>query len=352
MLRTLIGILVLAAVGYCQSGRVRPAEKPAPTPRPTLRAPVSLPPAGPPDTKRAPLPAPTPAANDEEVFRVESGLVPIPVIVIDENGRALTKLKPEDFHLMIDGRPADIGDVSRSDSPVRLALLFDNSSSVAVARDFEIKAATRFFSRVLRPEKDLAALYSVATASRLEQPLTNDVSSLIRAISAFPAPMGATALFDGIVKAAEYLNEVYGRRVIVIVSDGDDTYSESSLDQVVRALHFSNCQVYVVKTTDFENYLRTGSRIGNANIRQLAAERRMIEIANQTGGRVFSPIDEKELDEAFSRISAELSEQYVLSYYPDPQAEKRGEFRQIEVSVKGRPDLDVRARKGYIAPRR
>ena len=81
----------------------------------------------------------------------------------------------------------------------------------------------------------------------------------------------------------------------------------------------------MVKTTDFENYKRTGTRGGNANIRQLAAERRMMEITTQTGGAVYSPIDENELDEAFRQISAELVQQYILSYYPDERQRKTAE---------------------------
>ncbi len=108
----------------------------------------------------------------------------------------------------------------------------------------------------------------------------------------------------------------------------------------------------MVKTTDFENFKRTGSRGGNANIRQLAAERRMIEIAKQTGGKVYSPIDEKELDEAFRQISAELSQQYILSYYPENENEFRGAFREISLSVTTKPNADVRTRKGYYVPRR
>jgi len=264
----------------------------------------------------------------------------------------LTTLMLEDFALSINGSAAELSELSRSETPIRLAMLFDNSSSVRVAREFEKKAAIKFFDRMIRPEKDLAALFSVATASRLEQVFTSDVGMLNRAIEGFPEPEGATALLDGIIKAADYLGEVRGRRVMVIVSDGDDTYSDSTLEQALRSLQLANCQVYVVKTTDFENFVRTKSRAGNANIRQLAAERRMIEIAAQTGGRVYSPIDEKELDEAFRQISAELSQQYILSYYPDPKTETRGEFRQIALTVKNRTNVDVRTRKGYYVPKK
>ena len=140
----------------------------------------------------------------------------------------------------------------------------------------------------------------------------------------------------------------------MIVSDGEDTYSDekTTLEGVIKALQLSNAQVYVVKTKDFENYKRTGVRGGNANIRALTAERRMIEIAQQTGGAVYSPIDENEMNQAFKQISAELSQQYILSYYPDDEADKRGEYRTITVTVKGKPNASLRTRKGYYVPKR
>jgi Ca-activated chloride channel homolog len=349
----LLIILALVSAASAQSGRIKPPEQPSATPRPTQKRPVKYNPTHIPEDHATPPPTPTlKRGNDEGVIRVESTLVPIPATVLDANGRTVTTLKLEDFELQINGKPAEIGDLSRAETPIRMAMLFDNSSSVSIARDFEIKAAIRFFERMIRADKDLAALFSVATFSRLEQPLTNDVRLLTRSIEFFPAPEGATALLDGIIKAADYLGEVHGRRVMVIVSDGDDTYSEATLEQAVRSLQLASCQVYVVKTTDFENFVRTRSRAGNANIRQLAAERRMLEIASQTGGRVYSPIDEKELDEAFRQISSELSQQYILSYYPDPATEKRGEFSQIALTVKNRPNVDVRTRKGYYVPKK
>ena len=346
-------ILVLSVVTVsAQSGRVKPAESPTPKPKgnpPIVYAPTN----SNNDRPRVAAPTPTPIVKPEETeITVDSTLVPIPATVLDASGRVVTTLKLADFTLMIDGKPAEIGEVTRSETPVRLAMLFDNSSSVVVAREFEKQAALKFFRRVIRPEKDLAALFSVATMTRLEQPFTSDISSLTRAIELFAEPVGATALLDGIIQAAEYLSGVPGRRVIVIVSDGDDTVSDSTLEQALRAVQFANAQIYVVKTTDFENFKRTGSRRGNANIRQLAAERRMIEFANQTGGMVHSPLDERELDEAFRQIIAALSQQYILSYYPDDAPTDRGQFREISLAVKDKPGLTVRTRKGYFVPRK
>ena len=299
-----------------------------------------------------PAPSPTPKLEEDDVIKVDSTLVPIPVSVLDTSGRAVTNLKLDDFELRIDGKIQEISDLARSETPIRLAMLFDNSSSVVIAREFEKDAAIKFFRRVIRPEQDLAALFSVATVTRLEQPFTKNISSLTHAIESFPPPVGATALLEGIILAADYLSGVPGRRVIVIVSDGDDTKSDSTLDETLNSLQVANCQVFVVKTTDFENYKRTGLRRGNANIRQLAAERRMIEVSGQTGGAVYSPVDEKELDDAFRQISAELSQQYILSYYPESEAEKRGEFRSISLTVKNRQNADVRTRKGYYVPKK
>jgi Ca-activated chloride channel homolog len=355
--KVLLTILVLtfALNIFAQSGRNKPSETatPSPTPRRTIfydpTEKISSVP------NAAPTPKPTPKPNDDgDVIKVESNLVPIPASVLDARGQTVGNLKLDDFLLQIDGSPVEIGDLSRSESPVRLALLFDNSSSVTIAREFEKKAAVRFFRRVIRPDKDLVALFSVATVSRLEQPLTKDVSLLVQATENFAPPSGATALFDGIIEAAQYLKEVNGRRVIIIVSDGDDTVSEieNTLDKVLKTLQESNCQVYIVKTTDFENTKRTGQRTGSANLRQLTAERRMQEIAAQTGGAVYSPIDEDELDKAFNQISAELAQQYILSYYPENEADKRGEFRTISLNIKTRQNLTVRTRKGYYVPKR
>ncbi|MFL6467008.1 MAG: VWA domain-containing protein [Pyrinomonadaceae bacterium] len=347
--RSSISYLVLfvcfAGTAIAQSGRVKPGEAPVPSPTPkrSIYVPTILP---------LPSTSPTPKKDDDEVIKVDSALVPIPVSVLDSNGRAITNLKLTDFELRIDGRPAEIGDLARSETPIRLAMLFDNSSSVRVAREFEKDAAVRFFRQVVRPDKDLASLFSVSTTTRMEQGLTRDVSLLVNAIEMFPQPEGATALLDGLTLAAEYLGGVQGRRVIVIVSDGDDTISDLSFEQMLKAIQIANCQVYVVKTTDFENYKRTGVRGGNANLRQLAAERRMIELTRQTGGNVYSPIDEDELDRAFRQISAELSQQYILSYYPDDELEKRGEFREIGITVKTKPAAAVRTRKGYYVPKK
>lgn len=333
-------ILVLASATaiYAQSGRIRPDPTPAPRRPPSLPQPI-----------QSPTPSVLPKSSDDEIT-IESTLIPIPATVTDSSGRPVANLRLEDFELRIDGKPAMISEMRRSEAPIRLALLFDNSSSVRNALEFEKSAAARFLRRVIRPEADKAALYSISTVARLEFPFTSDVTLLTRSIAQLPEPSGATALFDGIIAAARHLTEESGRRVIVIISDGDDTASDAGLDETIRGVQIANAQVFVIKTTDYENFKLTRSRKVNANLRQLAAERRMEELARETGGAVFSPIDDDELDNSFRNLAARLSEQYILSYYPDSEAAKAGEFRTISLSVRGRPDLTVNTRKGYYVP--
>jgi Ca-activated chloride channel homolog len=278
--------------------------------------------------------------GDEEVVRVSTSLVPVPASVVDARGHAVTDLKAEDFELRVDGQLRPVAEVSRSETPVSIALLFDNSSSLNEAREFEKKAAVRFLKSVVRP-RDRAAVYSISTVPELAQPLTNDVGALVRTIQGFGKPRGATALFDTVAAAADYLRAQKMRRVIVIVSDGGDTVSYLEFNEAMARVLADDCQVYSVQTGNSEN----------ANLHDLAGERRLQEFSAQTGGAVYVPHNNAELSEAFSQIAADLSQQYVLSYYPSSADPRDGRFRAITLGVKTRPSLRVRTRKGYYAPK-
>ena len=354
MRSVLLLVLFVSFVGIsvAQSGRMKAT--PTPTPKKiSIEGPSVI---TAPDPTVRPKTTPTPPANvgGDDVIKVSSALVPIPVSVLDERGRAIGSLRLQDFELKIDGKPAEIAEISRSEMPVRLAMLFDNSSSENISREFEKEAAERFFRHVVRPVKDKACLFSVADYARREQPFTSDVDLLVRAIQDFPPPAGATAILDAIIEAADYLRPTDGRRVMVIVSDLEDTYSDprTTLAAVVKSLQLSNVEVFIVNTKEFENYKLTGQRGGNANIQALDATRRMQEITRQTGGSVYSPINEREMQDAFDQISAELSQQYVLSYYPEDSPDDKGKFREITLSVKNKPGYQVRTRKGYYVPKR
>ncbi len=324
---------------HSQSGRQKgPAPSPTPPNNNRPRQVTKLPP--------PPVMRPSPKSNtsdnssdqSDEVVRVASHLVPVPTTVVDARGVAIANLRLEDFELSIDGQTKPISDITRSDSPVRMAMLFDNSGSLDASRDFEKRAAVRFFRNVMRPV-DQAAIYSVSTNIELAQPMTSDIGRLQQTIESFAKPEGATSLYDAIFQALVYLKPFVGRRVIVIVSDGRDTTSryDHDFDATLQRLTSDECQVYVVQTGVYDN----------ANVRDLAAERRMQEFAGQTGGAAYIPRTVDDLDVAFAQISADLAQQYILSYYPGPD-KRDGKYHQISVRVKPQPNARVRARKGFL----
>jgi Ca-activated chloride channel family protein len=275
----------------------------------------------------------------DDVIRVTSNLVTVPASVVDTDGRAIGNLRLEDFELQVDGQKKQISDLFKSESPVRLAMLFDNSSSLTASRELEKHAATQFFKRVMRVQ-DQAAIYNVYNEVVLAQPLTSNVSALVHTIESFGKPEGATSLFDAIAEASRYLYPYSGRKVILIVSDGADTTSQLDFEATLRRAQVAGCQIYVVQT----------GQTNNANLRDLMAERRMQEFAAQTGGAVYVPHSTSDLELAFTQIAADLAQQYVLSYYPNDDA-RDGKFRVIGLRVPSHPNARIRARKGYYSPK-
>jgi Ca-activated chloride channel homolog len=315
-----------------QSGRRQePGKTPKPTPGPHVD------PSRPSGSTRI---AKKDEINPDDVVRISSNLVPIPVSVVDSRGNALVNLKLDDFELRVDGQLRPLSDLTRSETSVQLAMLFDNRGSLDFAREFEKHAAIRFFRKVMRAS-DEAAVFSIETESYLAQPLTKDVTKLEQTIAAFGKPEGGTSLFDAIVLAGGYLRPYAGRKVIVIVSDGIETTSRiNEFDAVIQHVLADDSQVYVVQTGLYEG----------ANLRALAAERRMEQLTEQTGGAVYLPKTVAELDVAFDQIAADLSQQYVLSYYPLPE-HRDGRLHVIDLKIKTRNDVRLRSRRGYYAPK-
>jgi Ca-activated chloride channel family protein len=342
--------LSLATGVVAQSGRLKDkAPKPSPTKPKSSPGPIAEPGKSPvssrPITQTQPKEPPSPAenSNDEvdasDTVRVNSNLVPIPASVVDSRGSVITGLKLEDFELRIDGQVKAISDMTRAETSVRLAMLFDNSGSLDFAREFEKQAATHFFRKVMRPA-DEAAIYSVESESYLVLPLTKNVASLERTIESFGKPEGSTSLFDAIIDAAAYLRPYAGRRILVIVSDGVETTSRNDFETTIQKALADDCQIFIVQTGLY----------GGANLRALAAERRMEQLAGQTGGAVYIPKTIAELDIAFEQIAADLAQQYVLSYYTGDER-RDGRFHTIDLRVRSRKDVRVRARKGYYSPK-
>jgi Ca-activated chloride channel homolog len=344
----LLALSFFAPAASARQAAQNPSATPTPQTRtrprtvnPTPPAPQATPAATPPATPAA---TETPAGSDrgiaeevdeDDVVRVDSNLVIVPATVVDNRGRAITDLKLEDFELRVDGQIKPISDLSRAETPVNITLLFDNSASLSAARAFEKQAAVRFFQSLVRPI-DRAAVYSISTVPALAQPLTNDVRRLVSTIENFPPPDGATALYDSVAQAAEYVRPMPGRKILVLVSDGTDTVSDTGFDEALNRALQADCQVYVVQTRQIED----------PNLRDTFSEQQMQKLTEQTGGAVYAPRSIQELDAAFTQLALDISQQYLLSYYPQDERKDKY-FRFISLRVPARPYARVRARKGF-----
>ena len=339
----------------------------------------------PPAPRFKPKPTPTPAPTPEpeyEVIRVSSNLVVVPVSVTDPQGQPVLGLKQNDFHIEEGGRAQEISQLGDPEQvPLDIALLIDVSSSVTERFAFEEQAATRFLKQVLRPT-DHATVYAIDRTPRLEQPRsTADVATTrLLSIKAATGP-SPTAFYDTVIEAARYLarnTPDQNRRVIVVISDGEDNFSNRVRDSSLAAYRAmqadENDTSPAAKTrmrTASENALQQGHRKAQAEVQQevqkanavfysinpsgesiklnvisTRAQNAMQQLAGATGGTAFVPERISDLEAVFSRILNELRAQYLLQYYSNDKSGGNA-FRRIAITIPAQTQLRVRAREGY-----
>lgn len=322
---------------FPQSGRpTPPAQKPQPPSSQQGQRPVTRP-ADESRPRRA-----TDQPQDEKPLRLKADLVTVITSVTDAAGNQINDLAQKDFEVYEDNALQDIAGFYREGQiPLRLIFLFDTSSSIRHRFEFEQRAAAQFFRNVMRPG-DQAALMSVSTESKIELQFSSDVEHLVSAIGQLKA-QGATALYDGMITAARYVRPSEGRHVMVVLSDGTDTVSTSTLAQALTEVQKSDIAIYAVHSTGVAP---------SASVQDLAGEFVMKAMCEDTGGRAFFPPiyedqkkEARDLDEIYKRLAAEVRAQFVLTYYSKTE-QRPGTFRPIRVEVK-RPGLQVRARRGY-----
>jgi Ca-activated chloride channel homolog len=329
----------------------------------------TLPQDAPPVMKPKPTPTPAPPRDDEyEVVRVSSNLIVVPVSVTEASGQPVLGLKATDFHLEEEGRPQEIAEIGNPEQvPLSIALLLDVSLSVEARIDFEKEAAARFLRQVMK-SGDRATVFTISTDPRLEQPLDTSerTSAKLASIKLAERAQGATAYYDTVVEAARYLaqNTPTGhRRVIVVISDGEDTYSErikaaigatpQERDSVKMEdrLKIHNRVVLEVQRevqkaeVAFYSINPSGESL-RLNVISKRAQDGMEQLANATGGTSFVPEKLENLDAIFRRITAELRSQYLLQYYSNSD-NPSNKFLRIKVTAPARPELRIRAREGY-----
>lgn len=277
--------------------------------------------------------------GEGQVLQVDVDLVNIYVTVSNTKGRVIADIDRESFTVLEDGRPQHITNFSREiDVPLTMVMVLDTSGSVREKLRFEKDAAMQFLQATLRPGRDKAAVFTFDTKLELTQDFTDDTALLAQGV-ARPRAGGGTRLYDALyVVLSEKLSGPEDRKVIILVTDGDDNSSRHSVEEVVELAQRNNVSIYAVSTN------RTGIRWPGSNendgvIGMLSAE---------TGGRAFFPDSVKQLGAHFVKIGNELRSQYSIAYR-STNSIKDGSFRRIQIDVK-QSKYVVRARSGYYAP--
>jgi Ca-activated chloride channel homolog len=328
----------------------------------------------------APVANPTPEEVDEnDIVRVDTMLVTVPVSVLDRQGRFIPNLKREDFTLFENDEQQSIAYFETAETPFTVALILDTSASTHFHLD-EIKAGASAFAKQLRPQ-DRVLVVTFNTEVLLLTEATNDVNLMEAAIEEYANTGTSTRLYDAVyLTIQERLNRIKGRKAIVLFTDGVDTASQqatyqSTLDQVeeldaliypiqydttdyLQAMQGANSVTVTTTqqgpfgiTTSQQTYnvpLNGGTPLpGTTRADYDRADQYLHALADRTGGRLYQANDTKQLADAFSRIAEELRRQYTLGYYPKGANIADGERRQIRVRVR-QPNLAVKARNSYV----
>ena len=333
----------------------------------------------PPVWKPKPTPTPKPAEPEViDVIKTTSNLVMVPVSVTDQTGNAVQGLQVKDFRLDEEGKQQEISGIGDPEQvPLAIALLFDISSSVSTKGFFasQQKAAATFLKLVMKPS-DKAAIFTITGEPNLVQPLASADASAAKMLSIPPATASVpTAFYDTVQAAAKYLMDNAPsnyRRVIVVLSDGDDNFSTLTRGQSIADYNATQSgqqaalgtrtgllQAHQRAVAGVQKSVQQADAIfysvnpGGPSIKlnQIAmrAEHGMEAIAETTGGTAFVPDADADLERVFRQVAAELRGQYLLQYYADSDKVPAGSFRRIQVSVPTRNDVRVRARQGYYA---
>jgi Ca-activated chloride channel homolog len=333
--------LVFAITAAGQTTRARRViDEPQQPPQPPKQEPQK-PQQGP---QKPPEKKPTPEPNAETI-RIHSNLVAVPVSVTDAQGNPVRNLTAQDFLVEEEGSPQQLQALGEpGKTPIELALLFDVSRSVRNRFDFERETAGRFLREVMKPG-DAVSIFSIGTTPKLSVQRTNNVENAIAATAAIQPTEEATAFFDTVVRASQHLNDSSNpgvRRVMVMISDGEDTNSERfRLADATRELQRADTLCYAINPSGPSIKLNKISTKGHDG---------MVTLANVTGGLAFLPDKLEDLTRVFSQITAELQAQYLLGYYSSNETND-GKFRRITVRVPKRVELRIRARQGYYAPK-
>ncbi len=283
-----------------------------------------------------------PPDSQSPTFRAGVDVVSLSITVTDRDGRFVTDLDQDDFLVYEDGVQQNITFFTRTQLPIALALLMDTSASMDERMSTAQEAAIGFSQR-LRTE-DLAEVVDFDSRVDILQTFTNDIELLEAAIRQTTAG-GSTALYNALYIALREMAKAplqeadLRREAIIVLSDGEDTSSLITFDEVLELAKRSETAIYSIGLQSEESRTRRGFREADFVLRQLAQE---------MGGRAFFPEAVEELPAIYQQISDELSSQYAIGYI-SANPLRNGAWRRIVVRV-DREGVTTRTKQGYYGP--
>ena len=295
-------------------------------------------------SQNAPANSPgTPAERDESVYTVHKTVNEVHLVftVTDKHGHYITDLKQGDFKILDDSKPPKeiLSFRSETDLPLQVGLLIDASESVSGRFRFEQEAAIEFLKQTIRRQYDQAFVIGFDLTPKVTQDFTDDPEQLLVGISAL-RPGSLTAIYDALYFACrdKLLKQPQAgpvRRVIILVSDGNDKASSVTREKAIEMAQRAEVSVYTIST----NPAGAGGH-GNKTLEL---------IADATGGRSYVPSQITEVANAFTAIQEELRSQYAVFYKPAAFSTD-GSYRTIKVQAQKQKGLRIRSRKGYRSP--
>ena len=279
--------------------------------------------------------------EDRYQFRVSVDLISLNVTVTDFRNRFITDLTRDDFRVFEDGVHQELDVFSQEDLPLRMILLLDSSASMEEKMGFAQQAAVRFVGQM--KDDDLTEVVEFGSKAHIIQPFTANAEELSKAILRTQAG-GTTSLYNALYIALKDLSRRRSdirRQAIVVLSDGEDTSSLVSFDQVLELTKDTDVTIYTISLR------REGARKGEYFSE---AEHVLKKLAEETGGQWFFPDHIDELKSVYARIAKELKSQYSMGFFSN-NTRRDGSWRRVVVQTTSEEGLLVRTKLGYYAPR-
>jgi len=300
--------------------------------------------------KPKPSPTPAPTETPQGTERILIRRVRLPITVTDKKGQFVPGLTKDDFVILEDKVPQTIETFSDDLSlttPLYIAVLMDTSPSTAGKLKFQQESAMNFIHTIVKPRKDRVLFATFDDEINLRQDFTDRLDLLDKAVYSVKNMGKQTALFDAVWQFCdEKLRSVPGRRVLLVVTDGEDTYSRANIRDAIDIAQRTETTIFTISTK--AGFLATVPGVEAGQVAD-KKDRDLLTLSEETGGMAFFTGDMLSLERSFSRISKELRAQYLVTYNPTNKSYD-GTFRKIDVKLSDRRgDLKVRTKRGYKA---